>query len=123
MTKNEVRDVILRMKKRLSKPDRWCQGAPARDDWGNEVTPGSPNACQWCLTGALWEELNDGVEDSKYVEVRDHLRYALRLHPSVGKHIDPTALVGWNDDPARTHEDVIAFLDEAMEKTKDASTY
>lgn len=40
--------------------DKWlahpCTGAPARDANGGMVAPSSPDACRWCVIGALSAE-------------------------------------------------------------------
>lgn len=36
----------------LSDPDRWTQGAYARDATGHTVLTYAPDACRWCIAGA-----------------------------------------------------------------------
>jgi hypothetical protein len=82
----------------LSDPSKWTKYVLARSSDGLPVTPTSPAACQFCIVGALyhcytpeeamkiWTQIDSEFYD-KYKGVGD-----------------------WNDDPSRTHEEVIAFL-------------
>jgi len=37
----------------IEKPENWTQGEMARDSGGCNAAPKSPDACRWCLAGAV----------------------------------------------------------------------
>ena len=79
----------------LESPDNWCQGCYALDEHGGEVGYSSLAACKWCLLGAIF----------KMLPTSDDMTFQWRTR--FGK--SAAELVAWNDDPARTHEEVLDF--------------
>lgn len=66
----------------LSKPERWTQGEFARNTAGSPVSSTSPDACCWCVLGALTHcAMAKRVSEAERVAVRDamndeaHKRY------------------------------------------------
>lgn len=51
------KEVMRRAAERISDPSRWCQGALARDKYGNRLSPLDPNACSWCAVGSICREV------------------------------------------------------------------
>ena len=82
----------------------WCQGAVARDANGRTVLPSSPDARRWSMLGALLAS-RDGQP------VSDLVGAVSLLHRSTGE----SALEIWNDRPGRTHKDVVAAFERALE--------
>ncbi len=103
---------LIAMKELLSYPDRWTQGTTRSGD-------------AFCVAGATWEV---GVKMSGYETLDDNgnispdtdrsylpetcwfVREAVRAH-------DPSyaTVWEWNDAPERTHDDVMAVLDTAID--------
>ena len=90
----------------------WTQKAMARNAKGQEVGCEDPNACEWCLLGALnlalfkvmgtWPQeitLRLDVMDRALVAVKD------AANPDV-----PWNVAGWNDAKKRTQAEVVAVL-------------
>ena len=44
---------LKRARDKIASAVHWCQGARAKNAAGTSVEPDSPNAVQWCSTGAL----------------------------------------------------------------------
>lgn len=74
----------------------FCQQTWARDELGNAVRPLDPEACKWCIGGAL-------STTDHYQSCMDFLQ--LRL---------PGSVASFND--SRTKEEVLKFLDESIEE-------
>lgn len=79
----------------LAKPDSWTQGEYAETDSGRGVEADSPDAVCWCAWGAIIRVYGVGWETIGRVEHR------------VGDSI-----TAWNDNPDRTHAEVLAVLKE-----------
>ena len=68
-------DVIRQARKLLSNPERWCQGTSALDRKGEETTPLSDTACQWCLSAALDVAI---ITSDRFREVASYEVYNVR---------------------------------------------
>jgi len=105
MTRNEYIEKVIN----LLKTKGWTQGAYARDADGDVVTTVSNHAACYCLQGAMDyvcmsandTEAND-VFDA-YREVKNSLIYK-----------NGEGIVGYNDTPGRTKEQVIDLLKGCM---------
>jgi hypothetical protein len=87
----------------------WCQGAGARDEMGRPIEPSSAFARRWSASGALervWRR-DDGDPD---VSLEAFERASLALAAAV-KDVPQ----GWNDEPARTHDEVLVALLDAQQ--------
>lgn len=82
----------------LEKPESWCQGANARNMAGTPVSSLDDDACKWCLVGAIIKT---------YPYALDRAKIHVKIKSIVFK--DATS---WNDDPKRTHAEVLALLKE-----------
>jgi hypothetical protein len=92
----------------------WCQGADATDARHQPVQPWSSDACCWSLLGALVAALDaprDPGTDSP--ELIAELRIAL---VAISETITSWSLESWNDDAARTQQDVIGTLAAALSR-------
>ena len=83
----------------LADESRWCKGSVARTAEGKPTNSSHPDACQWCLMGAVAH---------CYPAVADYSAVAekIMLHT---REIFPTL---WNDSVVRKHEEVVALAKE-----------
>lgn len=100
-------EILRAAKARISTPDRWTQGASARNAFGLHVTPFSEHATCYCGYGAIWSIKNHGVLRHESSETY--------LSLSVGRHFPY-----YNDEPGRTHEEVMAAFDKAIQLAEEA---
>lgn len=80
----------------LAKPESWTQGAFARDAEGRATQDLMQSAC-WCVAGAIKRCYESRVDRQKALD---------RLEDETGWYAIPP----WNDDPARTHAEVVDLL-------------
>lgn len=97
----------MKIKDLLTDESKWTKLSFARDIDGNPVEPTSPEACCWCLVGALYKCKEEGTNNS----------YEAML--KMGYEIDErfngwnSALFSWyNDYPERTFEEVKALIEK-----------
>ena len=85
----------------------WCQGiyTEAMDAAGNVVDPTSDDACRWCMLGGI-----KAVADN-YHQV--HAAYEFL------KQAIPSGPVAWQENPERTHSEVLAAFDRAVELSRE----
>lgn len=55
MSRRTVKDVLREALKLIRKPERWTQGAYARDKDGDTCAPGGGRSVCWCAVGAVRE--------------------------------------------------------------------
>ncbi|HUQ94994.1 MAG TPA: hypothetical protein VM120_25165, partial [Bryobacteraceae bacterium] len=75
-----------------------------RDGLGENVFSRDPEACSWCLSGAV------RAENSSW----SSRRIRRILTEEVGR-----ILAEWNDDPTTTHGDVMALLDRCIARAEE----
>jgi len=81
----------------------WTQGWFARDKDGVATEVSSPNACSWCLAGAL-------------ILATNKFNYPwVRLCDFYNKH-NSVSMGNYNDHPSRTKEDILRHLRDLGEK-------
>jgi hypothetical protein len=106
---SEARGLLLR---------GWSQGAQARDRTGAVVSAWSEEAHSWSLLGGLlacWYRQQGGSMDSEFVGHGFDARTLGDATAAIG-HVTGTASIeSWNDDPARTLDEVLATIDRALE--------
>ena len=86
----------------------WSQDAYARDVSGTQVPLGSDEAVAWTLCGAFALAGKDGIP-------MGHLPAALRALAEV---TGMESLNGWNDEAARTKQEVLDALDAAVARVE-----
>ncbi len=90
----------------------WCQGADARDAAGSEVEPWDDRAASWSLLGAIVAVLER--ESARRGEMPlEELAAALYALADV---IEVGSLVDWNDDEARSQDQVLEVISAATER-------
>lgn len=100
----KVSDILERAANRLDKPGAWMKGALASDRNGYIVDPQSPQACAWCLAGAIAKECHDAGCSHFAATVADILVEYLPWN------FDDIEV--WSDDYRRTQGEVVALLRE-----------
>lgn len=113
MTDLTTKQILIGMRELLSLPERWTQGRLAKDIQGKEIQPTSDEAVCWCLYGAACRIACDSI--SRLPDAIFNI-----LNSSV-KGSDHSSLILWQDDPSRTHAEVLAALDRAVELTDEAT--
>lgn len=91
-----VADVLERAADLIEPKGAWTQGELARDIRREPTDPDEPDAACWCLEGALQKVCG---RHEAYQAVR--------------RVVAEPSLWGWNDDPNRTQEEVVAALRRA----------
>jgi len=86
--------------KLLEKPEHWTTGQFARDAEGRGCHSHSTRAVSWCARGAIEKCYKD-------LTVFPALE---RLWEAIGARV---GIINWNDDPKRTHAQVVAMLKKA----------
>lgn len=100
------RQVLERARSLLSDQDRWAQGVFARDRNGVQVKPRDPNACCWCLLGAIAICSNElGISPPDLLRYLDGLMHFMFQ--------DQFSNLGELNDYV-SHELIIEFLDDAI---------
>lgn len=107
---NSVHSTLLAVRELIAVPERWVKGDWARSASGRDVFWGSEKAVCWCIRGAV--NLVEQYSPSNSYRAQEKLALM-----ATGKS-ELMALAEWNDAPQRTHADVLALLDRALEETK-----
>ena len=95
----------------------WSRGAQARDRAGNVVPAWSEDARSWSLLGALlasWQRQDEDL-DVDFVAHAIDARALGDATQAIGEVTGTAAIERWNDDPARTQDEVLATIDRALE--------
>ena len=87
----------------LDSPEKWTQRTAARDSENRSVHPDNPEACSFCLIGAICKCYNPDEAITVRSKVRDYLW---------DKHRHCTSIPDWNDDDARCWGEVFTLLVE-----------
>ena len=103
------KEVLEKTRELITPEGSWIQGRLAEDIRGDgPINPASPNACRWCLIGAIqraaWK-----TGRMKVTPAKDELQALLGVED----------LAAWNDEDDRTQGDVFALLDAAISGVED----
>jgi len=96
----------------------WSRRAQARDGTGNEVPAWSEEARSWSVLGALlasWHRQQTDSLDMDFVAHGFDARALGDATQAIGDVTGTASLDGWNDNSARTVDEVIATIDQALE--------
>ncbi len=91
----------------LSVPGQWHQGDLANDAEGNMEAPDHRNAVCWCLMGAF-------IKVGAYHEIKSYREARKALMGHLDMKDENFSIIGWNDNPKRTQDQVVAALDQAI---------
>jgi hypothetical protein len=104
-------EILRAARELLSEPHRWTTRFLARNGAGQRVEPTSPAAVCWCLNGALskvaaqaeWEQIQEAWKALTMAATGDQVSVGL-----------------WNDDPHRTHAEILDALDRASARAEES---
>lgn len=94
----------------LARPESWLHGSEhvAVTFHGNSCPSSFPGAAKWSLNGALTRAAFD--TKSEY-----YLRDSACLRVTKAAGVDSCYLAGWDNDPERTHVEVLSALQKAFD--------
>lgn len=102
MSDKSVLNILLGVRDLLSVPERWTQGVGARDASGEFVDFNDPSIVCRCLYIAA-ATFCSGYAQEKAVAK------ALNF-------VNSGEMIAWNDDPTRTHTEVLTRIDQAIQR-------
>lgn len=115
-----AKDYLIKARELLSEEQKWVQGVLARDENNISVCTSSDTACKFCLLGSLFrvshENVNNITLDSWPEDAQVAAEDLLDLIVRERGLIDINSMVAFNDAPGRTHAEILALLDEAIER-------
>lgn len=85
----------------LTDESKWHKGDLAVNSKGVDVSPDDPDACKFCLLGALKKAYGDNEEE--YPKKLSNLYEANNFE----------GIIGFNDHPSTTFADVMALVEKA----------
>lgn len=108
-------EILKAARGRLSDPDHWYQGEYACDEDGAYIAANSERACKWCAAGAVLAELDRdiAVGEPEVADALEPLVGAISGQPPADDMVQEIA--SFNDDPDRTHAEILALYDRAIE--------
>ena len=115
MNEETIKSRLQAARALIDQPEKWTQGALARDAKDNPVEIGTTvEVVALCASGAIIEaSMNNGRFCAEERAVRDHLMKSIN-GPSGSLYV----LAEWNDDPGRTHAEVMQAFDRAIEEAQ-----
>lgn len=102
-------EVLTRAKARIATPERWTKGTYARDESGEPADSYSARAVCWCMLGAVFADVIDGIAIEHAICLPHPIEDALKA--ANGGEV---RFAHFNDAPETTHADVLAVLDRAI---------
>lgn len=99
--------LLLAARELLHDPERWTKYAPARNERNEHVKPTDPQACRWCLMGAIAHFAPGGIIPYNVLRYVDEM-----LPPFMPnfKLVDDHGFE-WTHDHMFDHPKMLAFLD------------
>ena len=103
-TEESVIQVLREARDLLKEEDRWIKSHWALDRNGSPTGTCSPDACQWCMSGAIfWAASKVSImENINETELAERARREINMVLMQGQDI-----VSWNDHPMIKHADVM----------------
>lgn len=104
-------EFLVKVKEKIDTPDKWAKGTFAVDENGRSIDASSPNACRFCIYGALDRVQVENEEVP--LTTRNMVRYAIsdKIKAMTGKNM--MGIVGFNDDYAN-HDQLMEMFDGAI---------
>jgi len=108
-------EILQAAKAVIDHPLKWTVGSYARDGADREVPINSPDACKFCLIGALYK----GFGYSYAPDIHDKLDFRIAWNAlSDVTECEGQKLAPWNDALGRDHSEVIEAIDAAIERLR-----
>jgi hypothetical protein len=101
MAGNRTVETLTAARKRIETPERWTKRSFARDAYGVSESMTSHKAVCWCAEGSM---IIESVTDKGWILFKDAA--------------DCSHIPDFNDADERTHAEVIAAFDAAIEKAR-----
>lgn len=102
-------EVLVSMRELLSSPERWCRGDMARKKNSRSTCGCDPEACQWCIVGALVRFTDADQCD------RIHAFLNKEVETFTGSNVARFNVVEcFNDSFSTTHDRLLGFLDHCI---------
>jgi len=95
----------------------WTQGAYARNAEGAPIYRMEPEACSFCLSGALsraYMEMNENHDDEVDPFYEEFRNTRIGIIDIIRKKYGADQIITFNDDDGRTKEEVVGLLKEAL---------
>ncbi len=105
---------LQRVRKRIEKPENWCQKSVVLNSRGHPVSVVSDEACRWCIAGAIALECYGGE-----AECTSSLGTYLKVCQLVNNYTSYN-MIGFND--SHEHADVLALLDKVITDLENQET-
>ncbi len=103
-------EVLREARQLIEDPERWTRNDWAVNDVGDRLKPRDPNACAWCLGGAVARVVDDnGFEEAEVPFTDIGVGAWAALEDAAGE--DP---INFNDGSANTHADILRAFDSAI---------
>ncbi len=102
--------LVLAAKQLLSDEGRWTQSTPARNEHHREVKPTAPDACKWCVVGAIAHLSPGGIVPYNVLRYLDEkiIEFIPMLPAVTRKGFE------WTHDHYFTHSMMLNFLDYVL---------
>ena len=101
MKRISARQFLVEVRELIKSRSHWCKGAWAKTSKGNGVQADDPDACRWCLGGAM-----------QYVCGQHPIFDSIKAYDKVRSVIKHSGIACFND--SHTHKEVIEVLDTAI---------
>ena len=103
-----VRTFVANVRELVGDPEKWTQGALARDAQGRKVITEEGSACRFCILGAMYH-----VQHEMQM---DHSITSFLLEKLTGTNVRPAlAMMGIND-AFFSHDHFISWFDQKVEQ-------
>ena len=119
VTDDDKRRILSEMRSILAHKDGWTKGKYAKDAEGYPVSSESPDCASRCILGAydLARFRVAGITHDDELDSWFHARHLARFPDWSKANMDMpgpglSLVATWNDDPATTHDDILAFLED-----------
>lgn len=112
-------EILNRARVLICEPKSWSKMSMARDEHGIGCDPAGPYAKSFCLLGAVHRadtEFRAYIYSDVIMQLQRDLRMAPNWSPRSG------GLADYNDGGNRTHEEVLALLDNTIERLSEKET-
>jgi hypothetical protein len=107
------RELLIAARDLLADPSRWIKGEIAQNAAGDARNPDDPDACKWCMNGALIHCAGSGEWWSEERQEPTTLGIALDcLSRITGNNLPVSA---WQDREQTTHQEMLELFGKAIE--------